>query len=82
MGLTDWMLKKQLNMQSTLRNKFRDALRDDMKKYQKKHNGQKPTVDEVVHEFEKNSFVLAQTEKYYGLTLEGIRSIVKEVLNG
>ena len=80
MGLTEWIVKKQLQAQSSLRDKFKNALKDDMKKYVKKH-GCKPTVDEVVKQFD-NPILLQNTEKYYGLTLDGIRRIVKEVLDG
>jgi hypothetical protein len=80
MGLTNWVLKQQLKAQSTLQDKFRKALKDDMRKYQKKHNGQKPTVNEVVHEFEKNPFVMANMNKV-GMTIHDIKRIAEEVLS-
>ena len=80
MGLNDWVMKQQLKAQSQLRGKFRKALEDDMRKYEKKH-GHKPTVDEVVHEFEKQPLVLMGIEKTYNMTIGEIRMIVKEVLN-
>jgi hypothetical protein len=81
MSLTDWMMKKTVQAQQTLPNRFRDALKQDMEKYEKKH-GRKPTVDEVMKEFEKNAFVVNLATQHLKLGMKDIRRIAEEVLNG
>jgi hypothetical protein len=59
---------------------FINALKADMKDYIKKQ-GKKPTVDEVVAEFDKNPFIMSLANKHLNMDSSRIRGIVEEVLD-